>query len=58
MNLLEDSHLASLFEWDAKRLSKFDGQTWKTFVHEPWTAERFWTVQVSGPLDFTQINMF
>lgn len=47
-NLLEDPHLVSCFEWDARRFSKFDGQTWKPFMHEPWTAERFWTVQVSG----------
>jgi hypothetical protein len=53
MNLLEDLHLAFLFEWDAQRLSKFDGQTWKRFVHEPWTAERFWTVQVCD-LYYTQ----
>jgi hypothetical protein len=53
MNLLEDIYLASLFEWDAKRLFKFDGQTWKRFVHEPWTADRFWTVQVCDLL-YTQ----
>jgi hypothetical protein len=47
-NLLEDPYLAPYFEWDARRLSRFDGQTWKPFVDEPWTAERFWTVQVSN----------
>jgi hypothetical protein len=52
-NLLEDPSLASCFEWDARRFSKFDGQTWQPFVHEPWTAERFWAVQVSS-LCYTQ----
>lgn len=47
-NLLEDPHLALYFEWDAKRFPKFDGQTWQPFVYEPWTAERFWTVQVGN----------
>ena len=34
------------FVWDAQRLSKFDGKEWVRFVDEPWTANRFWDVQV------------
>jgi hypothetical protein len=34
-NLLEDPHQAPYFEWDARQFSKFDGQTWKPFIHEP-----------------------
>lgn len=60
MNLFEDPYLAPYFEWDAKRLFKFDGQTWKPFINEPWTAERFWTVQVSNLLYviLNTINIF
>ena len=34
------------FVWDAQRLSKFNGKEWVWFVDEPWTANRFWDVQV------------
>ena len=44
------------FEWDAKQFFKFDGKDWIPFVHEPWTAQRFWEVQVSK-LFFTGIQL-
>jgi hypothetical protein len=38
--------MASLFAWDAVELSKFDGKEWKAFIHEPFTAQRMWDIQV------------
>ena len=50
-NMVEDPRIASLFAWDAVELSKFDGQEWKVFIHEPFTAQRMWDIQVcSTPL--------
>jgi hypothetical protein len=46
-NILENPQLAPLIEWDAKRLSKFNGESWVPFVDEPCTATRMWDVQVS-----------
>ncbi|KAI0683249.1 hypothetical protein BC835DRAFT_1423488 [Cytidiella melzeri] len=37
--------LAPHFEWDAQRLSKFDGTKWVRFYDEPWTASKFAEVQ-------------
>ena len=45
-NMVEDSRIASLFAWDAVELSKFDGHEWKVFIHEPFTAQRMWDIQV------------
>lgn len=45
-NVLEDCHLSPLMEWDAMRLEKFNGEKWVRFIHEPWTAQRMWDVQV------------
>lgn len=45
-DLLADPELIKHFEWDARRLSKFDGSSFIRFLDEPWTAERFWEVQV------------
>lgn len=38
--------LAPHFHWDAEQLYKYDGKDFVRFIHEPWTAERFWRVQV------------
>jgi hypothetical protein len=43
---LKDATLAPHFEWDAQRLSKFDGEKWVRFYDEPWTANEFARVQV------------
>jgi len=50
-NIVEDSYLGSICEWDALHLEKFDGKVWIPFVHEPWTATRMWDVQSSLPAD-------
>lgn len=46
-DLLESPEMIGHFEWDAQRLSKFDGERFVQFYDEPWTAERFWEIQVS-----------
>jgi hypothetical protein len=38
--------LAPHFVWDACELSKFNGEEFVRFIHEPWTADRLWEVQV------------
>jgi len=38
--------LAPYFEWDAQKLYKFNGKVFIQFFDEPWTAKRFWEVQV------------
>lgn len=38
--------LAPYFVWDACELSKFNGEEFVRFIHEPWTANRLWEVQV------------
>jgi hypothetical protein len=46
MDLVKNPLLASHFVWDSCRLTKFNGTEWVRFVHEPWTADRLWEVQV------------
>ena len=46
MDLVKDSSPAPHFHWDAERLYKYNGNEFLQFIHEPWTAERFWRVQV------------
>jgi hypothetical protein len=47
LNILEDTNLPRLCEWDAVKLHKFNGKKWVQFIHEPWTASRVWAVQVT-----------
>ena len=47
MGVVKDPLLAPHFHWDAVRLSKYDGAEYVPFIHEPWTAGKFWRVQVS-----------
>jgi len=46
MDILHDQQMAPYFVWDAEWLYKFDGTKFVRFVHEPWTANSFWDVQV------------
>ncbi|KAF8961518.1 hypothetical protein BDZ97DRAFT_1921202 [Flammula alnicola] len=46
---VQDPFLAQHFQWDAQRLSKFDGAEYERFIHEPYTADRFWDIQVVWP---------
>jgi hypothetical protein len=46
LDLLNDEHLAPYFEWDAQRLYKFDGISYKRVFGEPWTGDQWWNIQV------------
>lgn len=43
---LQNPLLIDHFVWDAQRLSKFNGSKFVRFLDEPWTADRFWDIQV------------
>ncbi|KAI0684946.1 hypothetical protein BC835DRAFT_1421763 [Cytidiella melzeri] len=45
LSQVQDPLLAPYMEWDAQRLSKFDGTKWVCFYDEPWTARKFAEVQ-------------
>ena len=47
--LLLDQDIVSRMEWDACRLFRFNSTTgtWKRFIHEAWSANQWWSVQVS-----------
>lgn len=48
LDLAENPSLAQYFEWDAQKLYKYDGTEFVHFIDEPWTAARFWEVQVGS----------
>ncbi|KAG1849526.1 hypothetical protein F4604DRAFT_1883786 [Suillus subluteus] len=48
-DLPHDPYLFPHFHFDAQRLSKFNGQTFKHFVDEPFTAQHFWDAQSQLP---------
>ncbi|KAF8195254.1 hypothetical protein K438DRAFT_1906569 [Mycena galopus ATCC 62051] len=45
MDIVQDPHLADFFVWDAEQCYLFDGQKWKRFYTEPWTAAAMWDIQ-------------
>ena len=47
LDLLNNPHLAPHFVWDAERLYKRDGVQFDRFYDKPWTADRWWDIQVS-----------
>ena len=47
VDLLNNPHLAPHFVWDAERLYKHNGAEFERFYDEPWTADRWWDIQVS-----------
>jgi hypothetical protein len=46
LDLLKNPHLAPHFVWDAECLYKHDGGQFERFYDEPWTADRWWDIQV------------
>lgn len=44
--LVTDPYLKDFFVWDAQRLYIYDGHKFERFVDEPYTANRFWIIQV------------
>ncbi|KAJ3977305.1 hypothetical protein EV361DRAFT_879617 [Lentinula raphanica] len=51
LELLMDPRIAPNLNWHARRLFRYHkaSGTWKRFVNEPWTANRWWEVQDSLP---------
>ena len=49
LDLLSNHSLYHHFTWDAERLYKYDinSEAFVRFIDEPWTADRFWDIQVS-----------
>ncbi|KAF8968588.1 hypothetical protein BDZ97DRAFT_1902889 [Flammula alnicola] len=48
--LLLDETLIHKFQWNAERLSKFNGEKYEHFVDEPWTANAWWNYQSTLPV--------
>jgi hypothetical protein len=48
LDTIRHPSLATSFVWDSRKLFKFDGEVFVRFIHEPWTADRFWEVQVGS----------
>ncbi|EPQ59138.1 hypothetical protein GLOTRDRAFT_103193 [Gloeophyllum trabeum ATCC 11539] len=51
LDLLQEEHLIPYWHWDAQRCYKFNGSHFTRFLHEPWTADRWWDIQSSLPKD-------
>jgi len=45
-DLIEDPYLAPAFQWDARRMYRLVDGVWRRFIDKPWTANRWWDVQV------------
>ena len=48
LDLIRDARVVSKFKWDACRLYKYSisSKRYVRFFDEPWTADRFWDIQV------------
>jgi len=46
LDLLDNPLLAPHFVWDAQRVYKHNGTNFERFFSEPWTADRWWDIQV------------
>lgn len=53
MDHLINPEIVQQFEWDAQKISRYDGEKFSQIYSEPWTGERFWEVQVQLPDLFT-----
>ncbi|KAG1768576.1 hypothetical protein EV702DRAFT_1181923 [Suillus placidus] len=51
VDLLQDPQVGPHFVFDAERLSKFNGDKFVRFIHEPWTANTYWEYQSKIPPD-------
>ena len=45
---LLDPEIVRHFEWDAQKISRYDGKGYTQIFTEPWTGTRFWDVQVGS----------
>ncbi|KAF8956317.1 hypothetical protein BDZ97DRAFT_1907242 [Flammula alnicola] len=49
LECIKDPILSAHIQWDAQRLFKFNGTRYVRFIHEPYTADRFWNIQSRLP---------
>ena len=49
LEYIKDPHFLLHTQWNLQHLYKFDGARYVRFIHEPYTADRFWTIQVCKP---------
>lgn len=45
--VVEEPSLAPHFQWDAQRMSKWDGAEWVPYYDDPCTGGSMWNAQVS-----------
>ncbi|KAG2112398.1 uncharacterized protein F5147DRAFT_572506, partial [Suillus discolor] len=57
VDLLQDPEVGPHFVFDAQQLSKFDGDKFVWYIHEPWTANAFWEHQVCGAITRVMSSM-
>ncbi|KAG2348732.1 hypothetical protein BDR05DRAFT_972997 [Suillus weaverae] len=50
-DLLQDPQVGLNFIFNVQRLSKFNGEKFVRFIHEPWNANAFWEFQLKIPPD-------
>jgi hypothetical protein len=43
---LRNPELVRQFEWDARKIQRFDGKEFTPAYTEPWTGRRWWEIQV------------
>lgn len=48
MEILHDKELRGELRFDAQRLYRHNGTEFERFINEPWTANLWWEIQVSG----------
>ncbi|RDB28873.1 hypothetical protein Hypma_015251 [Hypsizygus marmoreus] len=51
LDVLRDPIIGPHIHWDAERLYKHNGNAFERFIHEPWTADRWWDIQSELPKD-------
>lgn len=47
MDHLINPEIVRQFEWDAQKVSRYDGENYSRIYTEPWTGKHFWDVQVA-----------
>lgn len=47
MDHLITPEIVKQFEWDARKVYRYDGESSTRIFTEPWTGDRFWDLQVN-----------
>jgi hypothetical protein len=46
LELLDSPKIVGQFRWNAERISRHNGEEFIRIFNEPWTANRWWEIQV------------